>query len=124
MPEYRKGAHTVYDIQYHLVWETKYRYHVLRGEVAERAREVLRQVCLSRDIEIVKGHISVDPIHMLVSCPPLLRPAKRVQFLKGVSSRKLQEEFLHLKKRYWGQGTRLLLCHRWRDYPGRNQAVH
>jgi putative transposase len=103
VPEYRKGAHTVYDIQYHLVWVTKYRYHVLRGEVAERAREVLRQVCLSRDIEIVKGHISVDHIHMLVSCPPLLSPAKLVQFLKGVSSRKLQEEFPHLKKRYWGQ---------------------
>ena len=103
MPQYRKGAHTVYDIQYHLVWVTKYRYHVLRGEVAERAREVLRQVCLSRDIEIVKGHISVDHIHMLVSCPPLLSPAKLVQFLKGVSSRTLQEEFPHLKKRYWGQ---------------------
>ena len=103
MPEYRKGAHTVYDIQYHLVWVTKYRYQVLRGEVAERAREVLRQVCLSRDIEIVKGHNSVDHIHMLVSCPPLLSPAKVVQFLKGVSSRKLQEEFPHLKKRYWGQ---------------------
>jgi putative transposase len=26
---YRKGAHTVYDIKYHLVWVTKYRYHVL-----------------------------------------------------------------------------------------------
>ena len=103
VPEYRKGAHTVYDIQYHLVWVTKYRYQVLRGEVAERAREVLRQVCLSRDIEIVKGHISGDHIHMLVSCPPLLSPAKLVQFLKGVSSRKLQEEFPHLKKRYWGQ---------------------
>ena len=31
MPEYRKGAHTIYDIQYHFVWATKYRYHVLRG---------------------------------------------------------------------------------------------
>ena len=85
------------------MWVTKYRYQVLRGDVAERARDVLRQVCLSRDIEIVKGHISVDHIHMLVCCPPLLSPAKLVQFLKGVSSRKLQEEFPHLKKRYWGQ---------------------
>ncbi len=40
MSEYRKGSHTVYDIQYHFVWVTKYRYHVLRGEVAERAREL------------------------------------------------------------------------------------
>ena len=36
MVEYRKGPHTVYDIQYHFVWVTKYRYHVLRGELAEQ----------------------------------------------------------------------------------------
>ena len=103
MPDYRKGAHTVYDIQYHLVWVTKYRYHVLQAEIAERAREILRQVCMSREIRILKGHISVDHVHMLVSCPPSLSPAQLVQYLKGVSSRKLQDEFPHLKKRYWGQ---------------------
>ena len=32
--EYRQGSHTVYDIKYHLVWVTKYRYKVLTGEVA------------------------------------------------------------------------------------------
>jgi putative transposase len=50
MVNYRTGGHTVYDIQYHLVWVTKYRYHVLQGEIAERARELLRQGCASRDI--------------------------------------------------------------------------
>ena len=103
MPEYRKGAHTVYDLQYHFVWATKYRYHVLRGEVAERARDLIRQICMSRDIKILKGHVSIDHIHILVSCPPTLSPAKVAQYVKGTSSRKLQEEFPHLKKRYWGQ---------------------
>ena len=103
MPEYRKGAHTVYDIQYHMVWVTKYRYKVLRGEIAERAREILRQVCMSRDLKILQGHVSSDHIHMLISCPPTLSPAKIVQYLKGVSSRKLQDEYPSLKKRYWGQ---------------------
>ncbi len=103
MSEYRKGSHTVYDIQYHFVWVTKYRYHVLRGEVAERARELIRQSCMSRDIKIVRGRVSKDHIHILVSCPPTLSPAKVMQYLKGRSSQKLQEEFSHLKKRYWGQ---------------------
>jgi putative transposase len=40
---------------------------------------------------------------MLVSCPPTLAPAKLVQYIKGRSSRMIQEEFPHLKKRYWGQ---------------------
>ena len=103
MPDYRKGPHTVYDIQYHFVWVTKYRYKVLRAEIAERTREIIRQICMSRDIHILQGHVSVDHIHLLLSCPPELSPAKVAQYLKGASSRKLQDEFPHLKKRYWGQ---------------------
>lgn len=103
MTENRKGAHTVFNIQYHLVWVTKYRYKVMRGEVAERARELIRQSCMARDIKILKGHVSKDHVHLLVSSPPVLSPAKIVQYLKGRSSRLLQQEFSHLKKRYWGQ---------------------
>jgi putative transposase len=103
MREYRRGAHTVYDIQYHFVWVTKYRYHVLRGEVAERARDLIRQSCMSRELKLLKGHVSQDHVHLLVSCPPSLSPGKVMQYLKGRSSRLLQQEFPHLKKRYWGQ---------------------
>jgi putative transposase len=103
MAEYRTGSHTVYDIQYHLVWVTKYRYPVLDGEVAVRARELIRQTCATREFRILQGHIRKDHVHLLVSCPPSLSPANVVQYLKGRSSRMLQDEFSHLKKRYWGQ---------------------
>ena len=103
MAEYRKGPHTVYDIQYHFVWVTKYRYPVLQGEIAERIRELVRQTCLSRDLRIIRGHVSKDHIHILVSSPPGLSPAKIMQYVKGRSSRMIQDEFPHLKKRYWGQ---------------------
>ena len=42
--DYRYGSHTVYKIEYHFVWVTKYRYHVLKGEVGERVREAVRGV--------------------------------------------------------------------------------
>ena len=103
MVEYRKGPHTVYDMQYHFVWVTKYRYHVLRGPVAARARELVRQSCMSREIKILRGHVSKDHIHLLVSCPPRMSPAKVMQYLKGRSSKMLQDDFPHLKKRYWGR---------------------
>jgi putative transposase len=103
MPDYGKGGHTVDDLQYHVVWATKYRYHVLRAEVAERTRDLIRQVWMSRDRTIVKGQVRVDHGHRLVSCPPLLSPAKIIQSIKGVSSRQLQEAFSPLQKRYWGQ---------------------
>jgi putative transposase len=101
--EYRKGSHCVYDITYHVVWVTKYRYRVLTGEVALRLRELLRQSCESRDVTIVRGSISKDHVHMLLSCPPVYAPAKIVQWLKGRSSRLMQDEFVALKRRYWGQ---------------------
>ncbi|MBW2119914.1 MAG: IS200/IS605 family transposase [Deltaproteobacteria bacterium] len=77
--EYKKGPHTVYDIQYHLVWVTKYRYHVLKGDVALRAREIIRQTCEARNITILRGHVSKDHIHLHVSTPPDLSPSKSAQ---------------------------------------------
>ena len=40
--EYRYGSHTVFNIEYHFVWVTKYRYHMLSGDVALRVRELVR----------------------------------------------------------------------------------
>ena len=42
--DYRYGSHTVYHVEYHFVWVTKYRYKVLRGDLAERLRELVRDV--------------------------------------------------------------------------------
>ena len=103
MAEYRHSADATFDLKYHVIWITKYRYKILRGRIAERARDVIRQVCQARDVVIIRGSVSPDHIHMLVSAPPQLAPAKMVQYIKGRSSRRLQEEFLELRKRYWGQ---------------------
>ena len=99
----RKGAHTQYDIQYHIVWTTKYRYKVMNGKIAERLRILLVQGCKIRGIRIVKGNITGNHVHMLVTCPPTISVSKMIQYLKGRSSKILQEEFPALKKRYWGQ---------------------
>lgn len=99
----RKGTHAQYDIEYHIVWTTKYRYRVLEGRIAERARELIRQSCNSMNVTIIKGTIGKEHIHLSISCPPSLSVSKIVQQLKGKSSRTLQMEFKELKKRYWGQ---------------------
>ncbi len=51
--DYRYGSHTVFQIEYHFVWVTKYRYKVLTGDVAERVRAMVRQVCETFEIWIV-----------------------------------------------------------------------
>ncbi|MGE5557323.1 MAG: IS200/IS605 family transposase, partial [Bacillota bacterium] len=93
----------VYDVKVHIVWITKYRKKVLYGQVAERARELIREVCREHDVEIISGNLSRDHIHLLVSLPPYISVSKLVQYLKGKSSRKLLMEFKVLSKSFWGQ---------------------
>jgi len=71
--------------------------------VAERARDLMPQTAEARGVVIVRGAVSPDHVHMLLSAPPMMTPAKLVQHLKGRSSRMLQAEFPELRKRYWGQ---------------------
>ena len=99
----RKGSHVQYDIEYHIVWTTKYRYKVLVGKIAERARELIRQSCNSMEVTIIKGSVGKEHIHLLVSCPPNISISKLVQQLKGRTSRILLMEYKELKRRYWGQ---------------------
>ena len=103
MRDYSKGHHTVFHHRYHLVWITKYRYRVLQGEVRLRVRSVISQVAEEMGIEIVNGVLSADHIHVFVSIPPHIAVSDFVKMSKGRSSRKIQQEFPHIGKRYWGR---------------------
>ncbi|MDR2075241.1 MAG: transposase [Holosporales bacterium] len=41
--DYRKGAYSVYDLKYHIIFCTKYRYRILTGSIAIRTRELIRE---------------------------------------------------------------------------------
>jgi putative transposase len=103
MENYRKTSHSLYDCKYHIVWITKYRKKVLTGIIAERVRELIKQICKEHDVEIIKGHVSKDHIHMFVSVPPHLAISKLVQYLKGKSSYKMMQENKQLSKEFWGR---------------------
>ena len=103
MRNYRKSSHSIYDIKYHIVWITKYRKPVLRCEIAERARDLIQEICKSRDVEIIKGHISRDHVHIFVSVPPHISVSNLVQSIKGKTSRKTLSEFRRLNLAFWGR---------------------
>lgn len=98
----RKSAHTIYDHKQHICWITKYRFQVLRGEVGQRIRELVKQVCKEQSVEIIEGHIRPEHVHLVVSIPPHLSTSKLMQYIKGRTGRKLLQEFEHLRKRYYG----------------------
>jgi putative transposase len=103
MENYRKSSHTVYDLKYHLVWITKYRKPILVGDIATRARELIREICKSQDVEIIRGHISRDHVHIFVSVPPHVSVSQLVQWLKGKTSRKMMMEYKSLSRMFWGR---------------------
>jgi len=100
---YEKGKHCTFYHRYHLVWITKYRYKVLQGDIRLRVREIIRQVCAENRVEIIKGVLASDHVHMFVSIPPSLSVSDLLRKMKGRSSHKVQREFPQLKKRYWGR---------------------
>jgi putative transposase len=103
MENYRKTSHSVYDLKYHLVWITKYRKPVFFGDVAVRLGDLIREICKSLDIEIIKGHVSKDLVHLFVSVPPQLSISKVMVRIKGKTSRKLLSEYRRLAKEFWGR---------------------
>lgn len=103
MEEQRSGSHTVTRMTAHIVWVTKYRYPVLIDEVQRRCRILVIQICDAEDVKILKGVVSKDHIHMHIEYPAKKSVSDLVRRLKGRTSRRLQDEFSELRKRYWGR---------------------
>ena len=101
MQNLRKGSHSVHQVHAHIVWSTKYRYEVLRGDIQVRCRELIRQTCDTLDVQILKGVVSKDHIHLHISYPPKLSMSDLAKRLKGRSAKLLWEEYSELKRRYW-----------------------
>ena len=89
--------------RYHIVRAPKYRFKVLHGEVRLRVVEIIRHVCSELGVTIVHGALSRDHVHMFVEIPPHIAVSDFVRKMKGRSSRKIQQKFEHIRKRYWCQ---------------------
>ena len=101
MKTQRRSGHTVSILTAHIVWVTKYRYQVLKGDIQVRCRELVKQICDVEDIRILKGVISKDHVHIHIEYRPSQNISDIVKRLKGRTSRRLQEEYPELGKKYW-----------------------
>jgi len=97
------GAHTKTDLKVHIVWIPKYRKAILSGIVAQRTRDIVRQIAMEHELIIISGKVAKDHVHVFLSHRPIITVSKITQYLKGISSRVLLQEFPHLKKQFWGK---------------------
>ena len=100
--KYWTGAHTKHRHMFHIIWIPKYRKRVLRGEIAKRIEELLRQCAEVNRWELHELNIQPDHIHMLVQLSPNISVSKAVQYFKGGSSKVIREEFPELEEHLWG----------------------
>ena len=99
----RYNGHTVSRLTAHIVWVTKYRYKVLEGDIKIRCRALIKQICVSEDIVILSGVVSTDHVHLHIEYLPSKSISDMVKRLKGRTSRRIQEEFPQISKKYWGR---------------------
>ena len=84
-----------------MVFVTKYRHQVFTDRHLKRMEEVMRDVCADFETELVEFNGEDNHVHLLVNFPPKVAVSKLVNSLKGVSSRRLRQEFPDLVKHYW-----------------------
>lgn len=113
--EYRQGSHTKYKIEYHFVWVAKYRCAMLVGDLALRVRELVRQTCERYETQILRGVVSKDHVHILLSAPPDVSPSTIMRGVKGASIAEDIRRISACEEAVLGAaflGAGLFLCHR------------
>ncbi|MCL6478329.1 MAG: IS200/IS605 family transposase [Peptococcaceae bacterium] len=92
----------VYNINYHLVWSTKYRRNVLAPPVEDTLKSAITDLCEEHGYELIAMEVMPDHVHVFLSAPPKVSPAVIAKALKGASARKLFTRHPELKKKLWG----------------------
>lgn len=97
----RTGRHCVFALHAHLVFVTKFRHRVFTGTHLERMEQIMRDVCTDFECELAEFNGESNHVHLLVHFPPKVALSRLVNSLKGVSSRRLRQEFPELARHYY-----------------------
>ena len=96
--EYRRTKITVSFIHYHFVFCPRYRRKIfLNSQVEERFKTLVREICDELEIEILAMECDQDHVHLFLNTLPTFSPTDIMAKIKGVTSKKLREEFPHLQ---------------------------
>ena len=101
-------SHTRLDCSYHIIFISKFRRKVFFKEIRKEVGEILRTLCAYKNVELVKGSISADHVHMYVKIPPKLSVSEFMGYLKGKSALMVFDRFPQMKqgsgRHLWARG--------------------
>jgi len=103
MSRFKKLSQTIWYCQYHIVWVPKYRFRILKNEVAAEVERCIRIFSEQQDCEIKELNVQVDHVHLLVLVPPKISISAYVGTVKGRTAIRVMNKFRKLKEKpYWG----------------------
>lgn len=102
-------SHTKWMCKYHIVFTPKYRRKIIYNQYKESVRDILRQLCSYKGVEIIEGHLMSDHVHILVSIPPKMSVSSFMGYLKGKSALMMFDKHANLKykfgnRHFWAEG--------------------
>jgi len=95
----KSNNNVTYSCIFHIVWCPKYRRSVLIDDVAERLKQILREVAQETRCDLIELEVMPDHVHVLVGIDPQFGVHRLTKLMKGRSSRLLRQEFPKLKSR-------------------------
>jgi len=102
--QFKRLAHSIYECKYHIVFCPKYRYRILRDEVAEYTQQQIYRLCQQKDkVEVLELNVQPDHVHVIVSIPPKYAVSSFMGYLKGKLAIRLFDRYEKLGRRYWGR---------------------
>ena len=102
--QFKRLAHSIYECKYHIVFCPKYRYRILKDEVAEYTRQQIYRLCQQKeDVEVLELKVQPDHVHLVVSIPPKYAVSNFMGYLKGKLAIRLFNRYEKLGRRYWGR---------------------
>ena len=96
---YKTSLNVVYACKYHVVWCPKYRRKVLVDGVDSRLKELITEICREHGFDLIELEVMADHVHLLIDVNPQYGIHKAVKLLKGITSRRLRQEFQWLNSR-------------------------
>jgi len=87
----------VYNVNYHFVWSTKYRRKVLVGDIAERLKDLHKSIASDKGFDIAVQEVQPDHVHLFIRAHPKFSPSTITKILKGITAKKLFEEYPELR---------------------------
>ena len=108
-PDITHGRGYAYNLNYHIVWCTKYRNQALANPiVVDSLKDKILQICHENEYTVKALEIMPTHVHILLSAKPKESVTNIVKKLKGITAKWLFEKYPETMKEYFWGGHRAI----------------